>query len=215
VGIPESIKVEYGLVRRRGEHWRIVAVHPAEVLERRVTDGSYTVVLADPPWRYEHVRTKSRRVENHYATMPLADICALPVANLAAPDSVLFLWATAPKLPEALRVMDAWGFAYRTQAMWDKCRIGMGYWFRGQHELLLLGTRGKPRTPAFGSRASSVIRSPRGRHSAKPPAARALIEAMFPAARRLELFAREQSPGWDVWGAEAPNSIAWPVEPAA
>lgn len=163
---------------------------------------SYGVILADCPWRYTHSRSKSRRVENHYPTMTLADICALRVADIAATDSVLFLWATAPKLPEALDVMDAWGFTYKTNAVWDKELMGMGYYFRVQHELLLVGTLGKPRCPAPGTRVRSVFRSPRALHSAKPGVVRAAIECMYPEAARVELFARELVPGWDAWGDE-------------
>ena len=82
----------------------------------------------------------TRQIENHYPTMTLADICALPVAALAHDDAVLFLWATAPMLPHALAVMSAWGFDYRSHAIWQKDRIGTGYWFRNAHELLLVGT---------------------------------------------------------------------------
>lgn len=106
--------------------------------------AAYGVIYADPPWRYDDA-TPNRAVENHYPTMSNEEICALPVP--AADDCVLYLWATAPKLREALEVMEAWGFNYRTHAIWDKVKIGMGYWFRGQHELLLIGTRGDVRTP--------------------------------------------------------------------
>lgn len=175
------------------------------------TPPTYDVVLADPPWRYSHSRSRSRKVENHYDTMSLADVCALPVSRLRAANSVLFLWATGPKLREALSVMDAWGFEYKTQAMWDKGCIGMGYWFRGQHELLLVGTAGEPHCPAQARRVSSVFHYPRTRHSAKPPEVRTTIERMLPDAKRIELFARETASGWDSWGLEAPNAIAsWP-----
>jgi N6-adenosine-specific RNA methylase IME4 len=160
------------------------------------------VILADPPWRYSFSRSKSRKVENHYPTMSVSDIEALNVAGVAAADSILFLWATAPKLREALSVMDAWGFQYVTQAVWDKGLIGMGYYFRGQHELLLVGRRGNPGVPAQSARVSSVIQSRRGRHSSKPVAVYGIIEAMYPTAKRLEMFARSARAGWDVWGNE-------------
>ena len=131
--------------------------------------------------------------------MSLENIAALKVAEVAAEDCVLFLWATAPKLPEALHVMGAWGFQYRTSAVWDKCKIGMGYWFRGQHELLLLGTRGSPDAPEG---FESVIQEPRRGHSRKPVAAYELIERAYPQASRLELFARQLRPGWMAWGDE-------------
>jgi N6-adenosine-specific RNA methylase IME4 len=172
--------------------------------------GSYRLILADPPWEYEFAETECREIENHYPTMTVAQLQALVLP--AAPDCVLFLWATAPKLPEALAVLEAWGFAYRTGAVWDKGKIGMGYWFRGQHEHLQIGVRGNASPPREAHRPSSVIREPRGRHSAKPEAAYRLVEAMYPdygERDRLELFSRKQRPGWTVWGHEcasgAPN----------
>ncbi len=161
------------------------------------------VILADPPWRYNFSRSPTRRIENHYPTMTLSEIKLLGERIPAAPNSVLFLWATAPKLIEALDVMAAWGFRYRTQAIWDKKIIGMGYWFRGQHELLLVGTRGKCAPPDPSMRISSVISRKRDRHSRKPEDVQRWIERAFPKARKLELFAREPRKDWAVWGNEA------------
>lgn len=133
--------------------------------------------------------------------MALAAIYALRVP--AAKDATLALRATAPKLAEALAVMEAWQFEYRTCAVWDKVHIGMGYHFRGRHELLLIGVRGSPGTPAAADRPPSIFAYPRGAHSAKPPEVRGMLEVMYPARRRLELFARESAPGWTAWGDEA------------
>lgn len=102
---------------------------------------SYQVIYADPPWRYDFSKSNSREIENQYPTMTVEEICALDVPS--STNSVLYLWATAPKLREALQVMDAWGFEYKSQMVWDKEILGMGYWFRGQHEILLVGTKGK------------------------------------------------------------------------
>ena len=162
--------------------------------------GLFDVVYADPPWRYSFSKSKSRDIENQYPTMTIDDICALRVP--AAENCVLYLWATAPKLEEALRVVSAWGFTYKTHAAWDKELIGMGYWFRGQHELLMVATRGKVSPPPQGLRCGSVIRHRRSRHSAKPPEVRDMIAAWFPNARRLEMFARDKTEGWTVWGNE-------------
>lgn len=139
--------------------------------------------------------------------MTLEDIRALEVEALAAPDAVLFLWATAPLLPGGLSVVDAWGFAYKTCMVWDKERMGLGHWVRVQHELLLIATRGKPSLPAVKD-TRSVIREPRGKHSSKPNQARHDIEKMFPQAKRLELFARGRFDDWDAWGNEAMESKA-------
>lgn len=168
---------------------------------------SYPVIYADPPWRYEHSATVSREIENQYPTMALEDICALPVSNLATSDAVLFLWATSPKLAESLQVVNAWGFVYRTCMVWDKERIGMGYYARQQHELLLICTRGELPTPEPANRPSSVQRIPRDpEHSVKPQEFYSLIEAMYPEYDRIELFARQQREGWAVWGNQAIDS---------
>lgn len=171
----------------------------------------FSVIYADPPWRYENA-TLNRLVENHYPTMETEEICAmkLPIAK----NAVLFMWATAPKLEEALRVMSAWGFTYRTHAIWDKLKIGSGHWFRGQHELLMVGIRGKHSTPPAAKRISSVIRIKRGAHSSKPDQVRELIREWFPDERRLEVFARQWTSfwpvpeGWDVYGNQTQSTVS-------
>ena len=165
----------------------------------------YQIIYADPPWRYRHCASNSRKVENKYPTMNLGDIKELdfPVDD----NAVLYLWATAPKLQEAIDVLLSWGFDYRTCAVWDKEIIGMGYWFRGQHELLLVGVRGKFSPPPPSLRISSVYREKRSRHSKKPDAIRDLIQSWYPESHRLELFARQKTAGWDVWGDEVESDI--------
>ena len=162
-------------------------------------NGKYDVIYADPPWEYEFSETENRAIANHYPTMKLEEI-----KNIKAPcedNAALFLWATAPKLEEALSVINAWGFNYRTCAVWDKEKIGMGYWFRNQHELLLIGVRGKFSAPQPQDRASSVYREARTQHSKKPDYFYGLIEKMFPNGKYLELFARRRySENWEVWG---------------
>ena len=161
----------------------------------------YSVILADPPWRYDFSRSRSRRIENHYPTMTEAEICAIPVQERwAAPDCVLFLWATAPKLEVGIRVMAAWGFRYVTCAIWDKQVIGNGFYFRVRHELLLLGRCGQPPASDPAVRVASVFEERRGRHSQKPAIVQKAIERMYPDARRIELFARQRREGWDAWG---------------
>ncbi len=165
----------------------------------------YQIIYADPPWQYRHCASKSRQIENQYPTMTLCEIKKLnfPVDN----NAVLYLWATAPKLQEAIDVMFAWGFDYRTCAVWDKEIIGMGYWFRGQHELLLVGVRGTFSPPVASLRISSIYRERRGKHSEKPNGIRDLIQLWYPDANKLELFARKKTPGWDVWGNEVDSDI--------
>lgn len=163
--------------------------------------GKYNVIYADPPWRYEFSETSMRAIENQYPTMDLEDIKQLKIP--VADNAVLLLWATAPKLEEALSVLNSWGFTYKTCAVWDKEKVGMGYWFRGQHELLLLGVKGNFNAPEEQNRFSSVIRQPRSKHSKKPEQVYEMIERMFPHGQYIELFAREQRGGWGGWGNES------------
>jgi N6-adenosine-specific RNA methylase IME4 len=166
----------------------------------KISDKLYDVILADPPWRYSFSKSKSRKIENQYPTMSLREICDMEIP--AKDNAVLYLWATAPKLPEALEVMKAWGFTYKTNAVWDKQIMGMGYWFRGQHELLLVGVNGKFSPPPTDKRTSSVLSEARGMHSKKPDIVRLMIEIWFPKASKIELFARERVEGWDAHGNE-------------
>jgi N6-adenosine-specific RNA methylase IME4 len=125
-----------------------------------------------------------RAAENHYPTSPLDEIKALDVKSIAAPDSALFLWATVPMLVQALEVMKDWDFLYKSHAIWAKDRVGTGYWFRNQHELLLVGTRGHVPAPAMGTQWSSLIQALVRRHSEKPEVFREMIESYFPSCRR-------------------------------
>ena len=161
---------------------------------------SYDVIYADPPWRYSFSKSDSRKIENHYPTMTLSEICNLDVP--ANDNAVLYLWTTAPKLLEGLEVLKCWGFEYKSQAVWDKKRQGMGFWFRGQHEILLVGTKGKFSPPEPTKRKPSVFSFVRGKHSKKPDEIRDLIVEWFPSAKRLEMFCRTPANGWDVWGNE-------------
>jgi N6-adenosine-specific RNA methylase IME4 len=160
----------------------------------------FPVIYCDPPWRYEYAETESRAIENQYPTMELDEICALPVANIATDDCVLFMWSTSPKLADAMRVLSAWGFEYRTCAAWDKEVIGMGYYFRQQHELLLVATKGTPITPLPANRPPSVVRSRREAHSKKPEIFHELIEQMYGDLPKVEMFSRAPRPGWASWG---------------
>jgi N6-adenosine-specific RNA methylase IME4 len=170
----------------------------------------YGVILADPEWRFEPYSRETgmdRAADNHYPTSELDDIKARDVASIAAEDCVLFLWATAPMLPQALAVMSSWGFTYKSQAIWNKDRIGTGYWFRNKHEILLVGTRGEIPAPAMGTQSVSLIEAPTAEHSEKPEAFHAIIESYFPSLPKIELNARRARPGWDVWGNEAPENF--------
>jgi N6-adenosine-specific RNA methylase IME4 len=172
----------------------------------------YGVVLADPEWRFEpwsRATGMDRSADNHYPTSPLETIKARDVPSIAAEDCVLFLWATAPMLPQALEVIAAWGFAYRSHFVWVKDVAGTGYWNRNRHELLLIGVRGAVPCPAPGEQWDSVIEAPAGAHSAKPAAVHEMIEAYFPTLPKTELNRRgPPRPGWDAWGNEVDIAAA-------
>ncbi len=157
------------------------------------------IVYADPPWQYGNTAGASA-AEDEYPTMPLADICALQVP--ATRDAVLFLWATSPLLPEAMKVITAWGFTYKGSIIWDK-DMGTGNWVLNCHELLLIAVRGDIPCPAPANRPKSVVRAPRGKHSAKPEVFAEMIERMFPGLPKVEMFARSARDGWTVWGNQA------------
>jgi N6-adenosine-specific RNA methylase IME4 len=191
---------------RRVERERELAAKQAALPDKR-----YGVIYADPEWRFEVYSRDTgmdRAADNHYPTSGTDAICARPVADIAADDCALFLWATVPMLPDALRVMAAWGFEYKSHCIWAKDRIGTGYWFRNQHELLLVGTRGSIPAPAMGTQVASLVDAPVGKHSEKPIQFYDLIESYFPNLPKIELNARVSRPGWDAWGYEAPSEAA-------
>lgn len=167
-------------------------------------EGIFNVIYADPPWQYEFSLSERGDPERHYPTMSLEKICALNIP--ASEGAVLFLWATNPKLKEALQVIESWGFEYRTNMVWIKDKIGTGYYFRGQHELLLLAKKGNISPPNESDRFPSVLFSPREEHSEKPEEVYGIIEKMYPDPdyRYLELFSRNVKgrEGWTCWGLE-------------
>lgn len=183
--------------------------------QRALPQKKYGVILADPEWRFEPRSRETgmdRSADNHYPTSATDDICRRDVASIAADDCVLFLWATVPMLPDALKVMEAWGFGYVSHRAWRKTRIGTGYWFRNIHELLLVGTRGNVPAPAMGTQYDSVGEGDNSEHSRKPGWQYDLIESYFPHLPKIELNARRAREGWDVWGYEAPaDALAIPA----
>jgi N6-adenosine-specific RNA methylase IME4 len=166
-------------------------------------EGKYPLIYVDPPWQYDYSKSESRAIENYYPTMELGSICNLPVADIAHEDCILFLWATSPKLHESMKVIDAWGFTYLTCAVWDKEIMGMGYYFRQQHELLLIAMCGNVPAPEPENRPSSIFTERRSKHSSKPEIAYQIIESMYPELAKIELFARSKRDGWEVWGNQA------------
>lgn len=201
--------LNYAEAERKSQKELRYAIRMAR-LEARLQDielpeDKYSIIYADPPWRYDFPISESRAIENQYPTMSIEEIRALPIADLAADNAVLFLWATNPLLPDALTVIEAWGFTYRTNMVWVKDRIGMGFYARQRHELLLVAIKGEPSVPMPDDRPDSVIESPRGKHSAKPDEVYHIVERMYPAGKRIELFARTPMDGWEPWGNEIGN----------
>lgn len=182
--------------------------------------GPYSIVYADPPWQF---RTwgdggKDRAPDQHYATMSIEAIMALPVAEVVARDAALFLWVYQPMLPEAMRLIEAWGFTLKTVAFvwvktsgadgqgrlfWDQadCRKGLGYWTRAGTEQVWLATRGKGFDRLDKGVGQTVFAPPR-EHSRKPDAIPHLITRLAGDLPRLEMFGRAERPGWDVFGNE-------------
>lgn len=164
------------------------------------TGHRYGCILVDPPWPYANTATRGAAAK-HYPTMSLADLGRLPVGQLALTRSHLHLWTTTSFLPDALHLLEVWGFPYKGVLTWEKPGLGLGNYYRNCTEYLLLGVRGNLR---FQDRSvRNMYRGKRGKHSRKPDQVRVLIEKVSPAPR-LELFGREAVDGWTVWG----NDIA-------
>ncbi len=164
----------------------------------------YDVIVADPLWNFasNSAARPGRNARRHYACMSLDAIAELPIKSLAARDSLLFLWTTAPFAELAFRVVHGWGFVFKTELIWRKDRIATGFWTRGQHEKVYLCRRGRFPCPRPAPFMSSVIDAPVREHSRKPPELQDRIEEVWPEARKLELFARTRRSGWDAWGNE-------------
>jgi N6-adenosine-specific RNA methylase IME4 len=172
-------------------------------------DRKYQIIYADPPWSYRDKANAGKRGACHkYSTMPIEDICSIPVWDITANDCALFLWVTMPKLNECFNLIKEWGFEYKTCAFtWvkknkvaDSWFWGMGRWTRANAELCLLATRGKPKR--ISAAVHSVIDTPIEAHSKKPGVVRDRIVELCGDRPRIELFARQKAEGWDVWGDE-------------
>jgi N6-adenosine-specific RNA methylase IME4 len=171
----------------------------AEMRTRELPEGKYQVIYADPPWEYKNSGF-TQSAASIYPTMPIDDICNLKVADLAADSCVLFMWATSPLLPEALKVMEAWGFTYKASRVWVKNRApGIGWWVHTYHEFLLIGSKGENLHPS--EPMHSIITGDVTVHSKKPHSVYADIETNYPGPY-IELFARNDRDGWGNWGNE-------------
>jgi len=187
----------------------------------------YKIIYADPPWKYSNAshrptgKYKFRGgAKRYYDTMKTEDICALPINELADDNCFLFIWATFPNLQEVFKVIDAWGFHYRTLGFsWiktnkknDKPFFGIGFYTKSNAEVCLLATKGKPKV--VSNKVSSVVISPLGEHSKKPDIIREKIVELCGNVPRVELFARRRETlfgnnleGWDVWGNEVESDV--------
>jgi N6-adenosine-specific RNA methylase IME4 len=169
---------------------------------------SYGLLMVDAPWSFRLYSAKGQRksAQAHYQCMSTADIAALPVGQLAAPDAVLMLWTTAPMLPVAFGVMSGWGFRYVSMGVWHKrtkhrkTAFGTGYRLRSACEPFLLGVIGNPQT---SRRHRNLIEGEARGHSRKPEEAYEWAETYLAGARRVELFSRQARANWDAWGNEA------------
>src|SRR5690348_9858984 len=194
--------------------------------KRKMTAGEHLVhalkgkrfgtILADPPWQFQNrtgkIAPEHKRL-NRYGTLTLEDIKELPIPQVAAPTSHLYLWVPNALLAEGLQVLDAWGFTYKSNIVWHKIRKdggpdgrGVGFYFRNVTELILFGVKGKnARTLAAGRRQVNFLATRKREHSRKPDEQYAIVEACSPGPH-LELFARGARPGWVVWGNQADES---------
>jgi len=201
-GVAPSLKGLRGALKKDRRQEREEALAEAtNKASKELGKQLYGVIYADPPWRfkaYSEETGSDRAADNHYPTLTIDDVAEIEVP--AAPHCVLFLWVTVPMLSIGIRLIERWGFEYKSACAWHKTQIGTGYWFRNQLELLLVGTRGHIPAPAMGEQPPQVVTANRGRHSEKPEAFAEMIETMFPNLPKLEMFARRRREGWDAWG---------------
>lgn len=179
------------------------------------TDITYKTIYADPPWMEQGGGKIKRGADRHYKLMKTHEIMYLPVRRLISPEGChLYMWATNNHMQDAFRVMDAWGFEYVTMITWQKDKAGLGQYYRGMTEHCLFGTTKKrlPYKIIDGKRQQGVTGfcEPRREHSRKPDRMREMIETVS-YGPRIELFAREEFPGWDSWGNEIFTELQKPL----
>jgi len=168
--------------------------------ELKATEKKYRIIYADPPWKYGNAMPEYvTEPQDYYSLMSTDDICKMPVKDITEQNAVLFMWTTSPHLPEALDVVKAWGFTYKTTFIWDKIKHNMGHYNSVRHEILLVCTKGAC-TPDVKKLFDSVQSIERTEHSKKPEQFREIIETLYTFGNRIELFARKAPNGWDVFG---------------
>lgn len=195
-------KVRKGEMKPVEAHRQMKRDAVADKVSELPTD-QYRIIYADPPWKYGDKRDgHTTGAEDHYPTLSISELCALPVKDMAATDAVLFLWVTSPMLEDAFSIIKAWGFQYKTSFVWDKIKHNMGHYNSVRHEFLLVCTRGSC-TPDNSTLFDSVQSIERTEHSMKPERFREIIDTLYVHGKKIELFRRGTVlPGWDAWGNE-------------
>lgn len=196
-----SINEAFKVVRAKEiEERREQLIKSLEKQDLKPTEKKYRIVYADPPWKYGNAMPEYvTEPKDYYLLMDTNEISAMPIKDIVEKDAVLFLWSTSPHLPEALEVVKAWGFNYKTTFIWDKIKHNMGHYNSVRHELLLVCTRGAC-TPDVKKLFDSVVSIERTEHSKKPEFFREIIETLYTFGNKIELFAREAPKNWDVFG---------------
>ena len=175
---------------------------------------AYQVLYADPPWDYagktqQNGKVAVKSATDHYPTMTLAELKALKVKDICDKKAILFMWSSSPHLPQAIELMEAWGFKYKTVAfVWEKQKTNPGYYTLSQCELCLVGVKGGIPSPRGSRKERQFLSAMRGRHSEKPAEIRERIKRMFPTQKKVELFSRAKPDDWDVWGNEVESTIS-------
>jgi len=166
-------------------------------------NGKFRVIYADPPWKYSNSMPEYFSEQaNHYQLMSVDEIAAMDIKSLVEDNAVLFLWVTSPILRESFKVIDAWGFEYKSSFVWDKIKHNMGHYNSVRHEFLLICTRGSC-TPDNIKLFDSVQSIERTEHSEKPQFFREIIDTLYTHGRKIELFARKKVEGWEAFGNES------------
>lgn len=165
-------------------------------------DGGWQIIFADSPWRFagNSAAKPGRNAIAHYPCMTIPELCAMPVREIVAKDALLLMWVTVPFVEKAFEVVNAWGFKRKSEVVWDKGKIGTGYWARNRHEMLWVCRRGRFPCDRPALFPTSVITETRREHSRKPEWPQQVVSERFPEMRKLELFARRYRAGWTTWG---------------
>lgn len=199
-------------------------LNPLDELYPKLPNEKYDIIYADPPWDYggkmqfdkSVIKSENENFDRKiflssasfkYPTLTIKQLKCLPVASIAAEDCLLFMWTTGPQLANSIELAEAWGFEYKTVAfVWDKMIHNPGRYTLSQTEFVLVFKRGKIPSPRGARNVRQMVQVPRGEHSEKPHDVIAGITKMFPAQRKIELFARCNYEGWDNWGLEIPEA---------